>query len=263
MNNLPAWLDETTVYQRPATANRFISTNVRALTHVLAHFNKTSHVAKPFASAWAELLSFLTLVLITITCRSLFLLWFLTLFQLLLALFMPAKVITETFFQTLRGALIGALIVWPSVLFNHNQMAWLWLAKLVLIIFSLQIFRHRVGWSQLVVALRQLGVSSIFILTLDITIKYSHVLSQDLHDRLQAVWLRSCGTIHHPIQIYTNLVGCLYLQCRKQATELYEAMLLRGYTEKPARRHFRIVPTDWLLLVQTGCFIGIAIFLAK
>lgn len=257
----PAWLATAPTPQPARPASRFVTRNLANLAHVLAHFNQSHHVAAARGSAWVSLASLLITVTLTVTCRNIVLLWVLGLAQLLIVLRLPASMIGGLLKATLKSCVFSAIVVLPSLWLLPWLAASWWLAKLALVMFEVQLFRHRVSWQALLVALRQLHVPSLFILTLDITVKYSHVLGQQLQASLEAIWLRSSGQLDHPLQVATNLIGRLYLQSRHSATELYQAMWLRGYTATPAVGRLRLRRQDWPMLLGDLALIGLAVIL--
>ncbi|WP_461214544.1 CbiQ family ECF transporter T component [Lacticaseibacillus sp. GG6-2] len=261
MPKYPDWLATTTTPQPPRRASRFLTRNLANLAHLLAHFNHSHHIAETHGSAWVELLSLLVTVMLTVTCRNAVLLWVLVLVQLVVLLRLPGEMLGGLLLATLRGCIFSAIVVLPSLLFTTWLAAGWWLAKLALVMLEVQLFRHRVSWRALLLALRQLHVPSLFILTLDITVKYSHVLGNSLQSSLEAVWLRSCGQLDHPLQLATNLIGRLYLQSRHNATELYQAMWLRGYTATPEVGTLSLRRQDWPVLAADLVLVGLAVVL--
>lgn len=261
MPEFPKWLDTPTTPQPPRRASRFLTRNLANLAHLLAHFNHSQHVAETHGSAWVALLSLLVTISLTVTCRNVVLLWVLALAQLVILWRLPGGMLGGLLKATLRGCLFSAIVVLPSLLFTTWLVTGWWLTKLALVMLEVQLFRHRVSWRALLLALRQLHVPSLFVLTLDITVKYSHVLGNSLQSSLEAVWLRSCGQLDHPLQLATNLIGRLYLQSRHNATELYQAMWLRGYTATPEVGKLSLRYQDWPVLVGDVLLVGLAIML--
>lgn len=259
MSEFPDWLENTPTPQPPRRASRFLTRNLANLAHLLAHFNHSHHIAATHGSAWVELLSLLVTITLTVTCRNAVMLWVLVLMQLVILLRLPGAMLGGLLKATLRGSLFSAVVVLPSLLFTTWLAAGWWLAKLVVVMLEVQLFRHRVSWRALLVALRQLHVPSLFILTLDITVKYSHVLGNSLQSSLEAVWLRSCGQLDHPLNLATSLIGRLYLQSRHNATELYQAMWLRGYTATPVVGTISLRRQDWPVLLADAALVALAI----
>ncbi len=87
------------------------------------------------------------------------------------------------------------------------------------------------------------------ILTLEISLKYSHLLAQFLQESLWAIRLRTAGKAEKRQHLVGSLIGRLYLSARAYMTDLYHAMVLRGYTGQSNRRApLTITRYDWHLI---------------
>jgi len=207
-----------------------------------------------------ELITLLVSVTAAVMCQNVFIFWLLMLLQLVTLLWLPGRMLADVLHGTANAIIVSGIIVLPGLLMNGWLTAIWWLARLSLVLLSVQSFRHRVSWRKLLVAMRQLHIPSLFILTLDITVKYSHLLGSRLQTNLEAVWLRSSGSIKQPLQLATRLISLLYLQSRHQAVELYQAMWLRGYTEKPTHVQLQWHPADWILVARNVCIVGMIVW---
>lgn len=261
MPKYPEWLDQPQPVVPPHSASRFLSKNLANLAHVLAHFNHSHHVQDSGVSAWVGLVSLLVDLLLIVTCQNIWLFWGLWLVQLIALLRLPGALLGGLLKATLKSLVFGAIVVLPSIWLTSAALAGWWLAKLALVMLTVQLFRHRHSWRAILIGLRQLHVPSLFVLTLDITVKYSHVLGSSLQASLEAVWLRSCGRIEKPLPLAATLLGQLYLQSRHQASALYDAMWLRGYNATPAPGKLAWHRQDWSALGLDLALIALAIVL--
>ncbi len=257
--DLPSWLRQPVRSRVPSRGSRFLTRNLHGLQHILMHFNQPRVIQHTRRSAWVELIHLLALVLVTVTCRNMLLLWGLALLFLGELVLMPAAQIGAYLWSLIKTLLVALMISLPSLLWSPPEVALIWVFKIVLVMGTVQIFRHQTTWAELLIGLRQLHVPSLFVLTLDITIKYSHVLGARMQETLQAVQLRSCGTPPHPLKLTGEVLGRLYLTSRSEASELYAAMQLRGYTGMavPAAWHMR--QYDWRMLAGDCALIAVAI----
>ena len=256
---LPPWLQQPETSRVPSTGSRFLARNLHALQHMLMHFNQPRVIQHSRRSAWVELVHLLALVLVTVTCHNVLLLWGLGLLFLGELVLMPAAQIGGYLRALLKTLVVALVISLPSLLWLNPTVAMIWVAKICLVMGSVQIFRHRTTWAELLVGLRQLHVPSLFVLTLDITIKYSHVLGARLQETLQSVQLRSCGTPPQPLRLSGAVLGRLYLTSRSEANELYAAMQLRGYTGASAKVAWQWQRRDWRLLAGDCALVAVAI----
>ncbi|MEJ1330023.1 energy-coupling factor transporter transmembrane component T [Latilactobacillus sakei] len=123
-------------------------------------------------------------------------------------------------------------------------------------------FLQLITWPAFILALRQLKLPGLLVLTLEISLKYSHLLAQFLQESLWAIRLRSTGKAQKRQHLVGSLIGRLYLSARAYMTELYQAMLLRGYTGHVNQQaSLTITRYDWrliswdLTLICLFCFI--------
>ena len=78
---------------------------------------------------------------------------------------------------------------------------------------------------------------TIFIFTLDITLKYISVLGEICMDVLRSVCLRSVGENPDKTSAFSGVLGITFLKASEMAEEMYAAMCCRGFTGKYEIRH--------------------------
>lgn len=261
---LPQWLRIENKLCIPSKSNKFLQKNINSLNHTISHFNQPKVIANSINSSWAELINVLVMVLIIVNIRNLLLLWLMGVVFLYQFIKLPNRQIIAFIKSLLKITAFSVTISLPSILIANSLLsALIWTAKIILIIGMVQIFRHRTTWTELLRGLRQLHISNTFVLTLDITIKYSHVLSSYLQQMLQAIQLRTCGNPPHVFLLASQLLGRMYLMSRSDALELYNAMILRGYSSKSISKEkmkfswadCRLLSLD-AILIFICCYLG-------
>lgn len=84
-------------------------------------------------------------------------------------------------------------------------------------------------------------VPSLFIFTLDITLKYISVLGEICVDILQAVSLRSVGKNPDKAKSFSGILGITFLKSSEMAEEMYASMCCRGFTgEYQAKQKYKM-----------------------
>ena len=103
--------------------------------------------------------------------------------------------------------------------------------------------------------MRTFHVPSLFIFTLDITLKYISVLGEICVEILQSVSLRSVGKNPDKAKAFSGILGTTFLKSSEMAEEMYAAMCCRGFTgEYQAKQKYRVRPYDIMhILLMTGC----------
>jgi cobalt/nickel transport system permease protein len=89
---------------------------------------------------------------------------------------------------------------------------------------------HTTKWSLLTKALKRFYVPDIFILILDITIKYIYRLGELSLNMFYALKLRSVGRNNKKYTSMAGVAGTMFLQSMEMAEEMYHAMECRGFS---------------------------------
>lgn len=92
-------------------------------------------------------------------------------------------------------------------------------------------------------ALRRLHVPSILVTLLLLTYRYIHVMMDELSIMNQAYKLRAPGQKGIHYSAWGSFLGQMFLRSMDRATELFEAMQLRGFDE--SYRYVRTKKIDW------------------
>ena len=79
--------------------------------------------------------------------------------------------------------------------------------------------------------LKKLHVPSVFVFTLDITLKYIVLLGDLIKDLLTSLTLRSVGKNNKKYQSVGGVMGQTFIRSVKMSQEMYEAMQCRGFTD--------------------------------
>jgi cobalt/nickel transport system permease protein len=89
---------------------------------------------------------------------------------------------------------------------------------------------HTTKWSLLTKALKRFYVPDIFILILDITIKYIYRLGELSLSMFYALKLRSVGRNNKKYTSMAGVAGTMFLESMEMAEEMYHAMECRGFS---------------------------------
>ncbi len=160
----------------------------------------------------------------------------------------------------------------PSLLLQANNIG-LFLARIALIMLNISIFLSiSTSWPQFIQGLKQLHLPNVIILTLDITMKYVYTLGVYIQELLSSIKLRTFGQ-HVNRRVLGVIIGQVYLSAKKRTSDLYQAMLLRGYNSNNVAswrlswNKYDIISMGELLLAnccipllntRSGCMIKIA-----
>ena len=119
-------------------------------------------------------------------------------------------------------------------------------------------------WNKLTGSMRTFRIPSLFIFTLDITLKYISVLGEMCADILTSVSLRSVGKNPQKAKALSGVLGISFLKSREMAEEMYAAMCCRGFTgEYRIRKKYKLrLPDFFYTLLMLGC-VGLFFYLNR
>ena len=120
------------------------------------------------------------------------------------------------------------------------------------------------SWNKLTGSMRTFRIPSLFIFTLDITLKYISVLGEICIDILTSVRLRSVGKNPGKAKAFSGVLGITFLKSSEMAEEMYASMCCRGFTgEYSIGQKYKICVADiFYILVTVGC-VGLFFYLHR
>lgn len=261
---LPDWLNKTEIIpQTVAKPDRFLIQNLRLLTAILSRLAQpTIRHQSTRQTPGIQLLSLLITILIVVLTHSFLLIWLIGLLTLIRICVLPGQQIGPLLKRVASISLVALALILPNFWLGHAETTWYFIIRTEIILFNIGFFLQLITWPAFILALRQLKLPGLLVLTLEISLKYSHLLAQFLQESLWAIRLRSTGKAQKRQHLIGSLIGRLYLSARAYMTELYQAMLLRGYTGHVNQQaSLTITRYDWrliswdLTLICLFCFI--------
>lgn len=227
---MPNWLLTTQDYRPPVDREAFLGKSLAAVLSVVARGRQgASALGWPGLNPTLKVLTCLGWVLlVSLSTSGAFLAVSATALLLLVAA-LPAVVLLAVV-RTL-GVVAGfsALALLPAVFLGHGATAVSIAAKSVLTVGLVRLLSLTTPWGALFGALRAFRVPGVFVLVLDLTLKYIQILGDLATDLLQALRLRSVGRNRHKTDALAGVAGVLYLRSLDLAHEVYAAMVCRGF----------------------------------
>lgn len=249
--SLPVWLTQTAVTKSTPSQqpkNR-LQKNLNWLNRLVQQLNQPIMVHQTKQAPWIRVLNLLVMVLLLSLSQKPLVIWLLAIIWLVQICQLAPRQIVQFGKRLLKMSLFSWIFILPSCFLG--SWSWgLWLMlKTTLILGQVALFLQEMYWADFIFALRQLHLPQLFILALDITIKYCHILANYLRDVLWAINLRTVGTLPHPFYQTAQIIGHLYLTSKQYVSEVYQAMILRGYNAKKATTaHLAVSREDWKFL---------------
>ncbi|MDR3671428.1 MAG: energy-coupling factor transporter transmembrane component T [Holophaga sp.] len=129
----------------------------------------------------------------------------------------------------LVGAFTG-LVLLPSIFIGNGSNLSLIMAKVMVSVASVKLVSATLEWASISGAFKRLGAPDLFILVLDITLKYISLLGEFALSMLFALKLRSVGKNSTQTASLSAIAGTMFLTSKEMAEEMYAAMECRGFT---------------------------------
>ena len=126
--------------------------------------------------------------------------------------------------------LCTAVVMLPAFITGNTYSSIMITTKVFATITAMGLLTHSAKWSALTEALKKFYIPDIFILILDITIKYIYLLGELSLNMFYALKLRSVGKNRSKYSSLAGIAGSVFLQSKELAEEMYHAMECRGFT---------------------------------
>lgn len=141
-----------------------------------------------------------------------------------------AKAIRQILRGTAGAVLFSILILLPSVFMGTPQTLMNITSRVYVSVTLVGILSSGTSWNKLTGSMRTFRLPSIFIFTLDITLKYISVLGEICAAILTSVRLRSVGKNPQKAKALSGVLGISFLKSGEMAEEMHAAMCCRGFT---------------------------------
>ena len=262
---LPSWMCQEEDYTPSGDKEAFLTKSTKSVLSVLSKLRFNEGKDGRF-SASPSLKLFYTIVYIILTACSrnyLFVLIMCAAVTVRLALF-PAKSICQVLSGTAGAVLISVLLLLPAVFMGNPQTLANITARVYVSVTLVGILSAGTSWNKLTGSMRTFRIPSLFIFTLDITLKYISVLGEICIDILTSVRLRSVGKNPGKAKAFSGVLGITFLKSGEMAEEMYASMCCRGFTgEYSIGQKYKIRVTDiFYILVTVGC-VGLFFYLNR
>ena len=228
-SEIPEWLLTTEEYEPDNDRDHFIGKSIMEVLKLLERFRMNGSIRPSKMNTSVRLLLVILLILVSSVSTNMAVTYvILAGFAVRLAL-LNAKQIRLVLQTGIMTFLLSALLLLPSVFLGSPKTLLTVSIKAFLSVGLLQCLAVSTPWNQLTKALRSFHVPGVFILTLDLTLKYIRILGTMCQEMLEALKLRSIGKNPRKSQAATGILGVTFLKSQEMAEEMYGAMVCRGF----------------------------------
>jgi len=204
-------------------------------------------------NAALKVASTLLLVVLLSLSHSFFFILFAGALILVILSFQRAELIVRVLKVSLPAAAFSFVILLPSLSWGNSTGVVMITAKVALSVTIVRLLSATTEWGSLTRALKIFFVPDLFILVLDITVRYIALLGDFSLAMLYALKLRSVGRNRGKAASLSGIGGTLFLKSRGMAEEMHAAMTCRCFTGNyRVGRERRIFLADGIPLALDG-----------
>jgi cobalt/nickel transport system permease protein len=230
---LPDWILRSEEYAPRADADGFIDKSILSVLGVLAKIRNRAGDRKedrgPAVHPAVKLALSLLLILLVSLSRSIYFLAIVGTYELAVICLMSGAKIARVLKTSLIASVFAFIIFLPSALWGNWPGVLMVSSKVLLSVALASLISATAGWTAISRALSSFRVPDIFILVLDLAIKYISLLGGLVLDMLYALKLRSVGRNRDKTASLSGIAGTVFLKSKDAAEEMYAAMECRGF----------------------------------
>lgn len=230
--DVPEWLIKNDNYIPQTDRDTFVNKSILSVFKVISRIKMQDSVTASNARINAPLkvfFTFMLLLLVSIT-RSFVFVIIVNVYLLLLLSIVDADNLVKILKMSLGVTLFTAIIMMPAMLWGNGYSCIMITTKVFATITAMGLLSHTTKWNAITESLKRVHIPDMFILILDITIKYMYMLGEFSLNMLYALKLRSVGRNKNKYTSIAGIAGTLFLQSKEMAEDMYHAMECRGFS---------------------------------
>jgi cobalt/nickel transport system permease protein len=231
---IPSWLARGEGYEPKSDRDGFIDKSILSLLGALAGIRNRpgrghggprlgTHPALKLATA------FLVVLLVSLS-RNLLFLGIVVTGELAYLASLSGEAIAAVLGKGLAAAAFAFVIFLPSALWGNWQGVVMTTSKVLISIVAVAMVSATTPWASMSRAFASFRVPDLFIMVLDIAVKYISLLGGLVLDMLYALKVRSVGRNGGKAESLSGVAGTVFLKSREAAEEMYAAMECRGFS---------------------------------
>lgn len=236
MNNqqagMPEWLMKNENYIPLTDKDTFVNKSILSVFKVISRIKMQDSVNQTRLKINVPLNVFCTFVLLILVSLTRSFVFVIIVHVYLLSILSATD--TDRLVSILKMSfgvtLFTAIIMLPAFFLGNSYSSIMITTKVFATITAMGLLSHTTKWSSITEALKRFFIPDIFILILDITIKYIYMLGELSLNMFYALKLRSVGKNHNKHTSMAGVAGTMFLQSKEMAEDMYHAMECRGFS---------------------------------
>jgi len=257
--NMPQWMLKEENYSPQSDRDTFINKSILSIFSILSRI-KSQGAGVPgrysVNAVFKVAFTFLLLIQLSVSQSASFVIVVIVYLLAVLSL-LEANTIVKILKVSLVMTLFTFVILLPAAIGGNIYSGIMITSKVFATITAVNILSRSTKWSSITSALKRYFVPDIFILVLDITIKYIVMLGDFMLNMLYALKLRSVGRNKRKYTSLSGIAGTMFIESKEMAENMYNAMECRGFTgEYHVYSHFKFTVIEFAYIMM-----NIAIFM--
>lgn len=228
------WLFKEDNYVPPKDKDKFIDKTIFSVLKVLSNVKKENpkeyknklELLNPIV----KLLFSLVIIIFISLSRDINFIIIVGIANLILVFLMAIKDIKKIIGISLIVPLLTLTMLLPSIAMGNINNSLLLVFKVFITIITVNILSFNTKWTELTRALKLFFIPDLFLLVLEITIRYIYILGEIAIDMFYALRLRAVGKNNNKHTSMSGIIGSLFLKSKDMSEEMYSAMECRGFT---------------------------------
>lgn len=255
---MPEWLLKEENYISQSDKDTFINKSILSLLLILSRIRTQSgyktdkfHINATFKVAF----TFMLVTLLSISTRFTFII-IIDVYLLVILSLMRAEEIIKILKVSFVMAFFSFIVLLPAILGVNSYSSLIITSKVFASVMAVNILSHSTRWTSITSSLKIFFVPDIFILVLDITLKYIVMLGDFSLNMLYSLKLRSVGKNRSKYTSLSGIAGTMFIKSKEMAEDMYSAMECRGFTgEYHIYNRFKFTFIDSLYIIISVCLL--------
>lgn len=250
--DMPGWLLKDERYCPQTDKDTFINKSILSVLSILSRIRAQSicKSAKYSVNATFKVAFTFMLILLISFSRNFTFIVIINIYLISTLCLMDADVIVKILKISFVTTFFTFVVLVPSAIWGSSFNTIMITTKEFATITAVSILSHSTRWNSITGALKCFFVPNIFIVVLDITIKYIVMLGDFALNMLYALKLRSVGKNKSKNTSVSGIAGTIFIKSKEMAEDMYAAMECRGFTgEYNVYNGFRFNIADVIYIV--------------
>ncbi len=229
---MPEWMIKEEDYVPDKDRDGFIGKSILSILGILSRIKSqgSGNAGRYIVDANLKVVFTLVLVLLVSLAKSSTFVVVVIVYLIVVLSLQDAGTIVRVLRVSLIMAVFTFVMLLPAMVWGRGSNAAMLTGKVFATVTAVNLLSRTTRWNDITGALRSLHVPDIFILVLDITIKYIVLLGEFSLNMLYALKLRSVGKDRGKYQSISGIAGSMFVKSREMAEDMYSAMECRGFT---------------------------------